>query len=766
MATPSLDATRDARGMKTVSLGIEGMTCASCVGRVERAIAAIDGVSHVAVNLATESATIEARAGVAAEALAEAVRDAGYEAHETRQDTPEPPKERRLDADTWLALGLSTPLVVLTMLPMAIPALHERLATVMHFLMGWGGFLVAAPVQLFAGRRFYRQAFAEVRHRALGMSTLVALGSSAAFFYSTAVLVFPSIFPTGTAHTYFEASASIVTLVLVGKALEARARDQTAVALRKLFSLRPTTARVLREGKELSLPLAEVRVGDRVVMRPGEAFPVDGAVVEGESLVDESSVTGEPLPVVKRLGDRVFAGTTQSRGSLVLETTQVGEDTTLGQVIQLVQNAQSEKSEAQAMADRVAAVFVPVILAIAALAAGAWLVFGPAPALPRALVAGVAVLVAACPCAMGLATPAALMVATGRAAELGVLLRKTTALDELARATVIVVDKTGTLTLGKPHVVRATIAEGHDRARTLALVIAAEARSEHPVGRAVLDYARAELAASGTGGTRQSELTPTAFEAELGAGVLATVDGERLVVGTAPFLAAHGVPLDGVGDASADGTTVVLVALARPEGGVLVATFELMDEPKPGAREAVRALGELGLEVIMATGDTEGSAQRIARELGVTRVFASQRPADKAARVRELQRPPGGAEVTVAFVGDGVNDAGALAAADVGVAMGTGADVAVEAGDVVSMRGELVAVVDAIRLARATRRVIKQNFFWAYAYNAALVPLAAGALEPTFGVALSPMLAAGAMTMSSLFVLGNSLRLRRFARSR
>lgn len=766
MATPSLDATRDARGMKTVSLGIEGMTCASCVGRVERAIAAIDGVSHVAVNLATESATIEARAGVAAEALAEAVRDAGYEAHETRQDTPEPPKERRLDADTWLALGLSTPLVVLTMLPMAIPALHERLATVMHFLMGWGGFLVAAPVQLFAGRRFYRQAFAEVRHRALGMSTLVALGSSAAFFYSTAVLVFPSIFPTGTAHTYFEASASIVTLVLVGKALEARARDQTAVALRKLFSLRPTTARVLREGKELSLPLAEVRVGDRVVMRPGEAFPVDGTVVEGESLVDESSVTGEPLPVVKRLGDRVFAGTTQSRGSLVLETTQVGEDTTLGQVIQLVQNAQSEKSEAQAMADRVAAVFVPVILAIAALAAGAWLVFGPAPALPRALVAGVAVLVAACPCAMGLATPAALMVATGRAAELGVLLRKTTALDELARATVIVVDKTGTLTLGKPHVVRATIAEGHDRARTLALVIAAEARSEHPVGRAVLDYARAELAASGTGGTRQSELTPTAFEAELGAGVLATVDGERLVVGTAPFLAAHGVPLDGVGDASADGTTVVLVALARPEGGVLVATFELMDEPKPGAREAVRALTELGLEVIMATGDTEGSAQRIARELGVTRVFASQRPADKAARVRELQRPPGGAEVTVAFVGDGVNDAGALAAADVGVAMGTGADVAVEAGDVVSMRGELVAVVDAIRLARATRRVIKQNFFWAYAYNAALVPLAAGALEPTFGVALSPMLAAGAMTMSSLFVLGNSLRLRRFARSR
>lgn len=765
MATPSLDATRDARGMKTVSLGIEGMTCASCVGRVERAIAAIDGVSHVAVNLATESATIEARAGVAAEALAEAVRDAGYEAHETRQDTPEPPKERRLDADTWLALGLSTPLVVLTMLPMAIPALHERLATVMHFLMGWGGFLVAAPVQLFAGRRFYRQAFAEVRHRALGMSTLVALGSSAAFFYSTAVLVFPSIFPTGTAHTYFEASASIVTLVLVGKALEARARDQTAVALRKLFSLRPTTARVLREGKELSLPLAEVRVGDRVVMRPGEAFPVDGTVVEGESLVDESSVTGEPLPVVKRLGDRVFAGTTQSRGSLVLETTQVGEDTTLGQVIQLVQNAQSEKSEAQAMADRVAAVFVPVILAIAALAAGAWLVFGPAPALPRALVAGVAVLVAACPCAMGLATPAALMVATGRAAELGVLLRKTTALDELARATVIVVDKTGTLTLGKPHVVRATIAEGHDRARTLALVIAAEARSEHPVGRAVLDYARAELAASGTG-TRQSELTPTAFEAELGAGVLATVDGERLVVGTAPFLAAHGVPLDGVGDASADGTTVVLVALARPEGGVLVATFELMDEPKPGAREAVRALTELGLEVIMATGDTEGSAQRIARELGVTRVFASQRPADKAARVRELQRPPGGAEVTVAFVGDGVNDAGALAAADVGVAMGTGADVAVEAGDVVSMRGELVAVVDAIRLARATRRVIKQNFFWAYAYNAALVPLAAGALEPTFGVALSPMLAAGAMTMSSLFVLGNSLRLRRFARSR
>jgi P-type E1-E2 ATPase len=365
------------------------------------------------------------------------------------------------------------------------------------------------------------------------------------------------------------------------------------------------------------------------------------------------------------------------------------------------------------------------------------------------------------------------MVATGRAAELGVLLRKTTALDQLARATVIVVDKTGTLTLGKPHVVRCTIAEGHDRARTLALVSAAEARSEHPVGRAVLDYARAEREASAVAGASASALTPTAFEAELGAGVLATVDGERLVIGTAPFLAAHGVPVASAGDAEPDGTTVVLVALLKAEGGALAATFELMDEPKPGAKEAVRALSDLGLEVVMATGDTEGSAGRIARELGVTRVFASQRPADKAARVRELQSRAGPIEgshtqtkTTVAFVGDGVNDAGALAAADVGVAMGTGADVAVEAGDVVSMRGELVAVVDAIRLARATRRVIKQNFFWAYAYNAALVPLAAGALEPAFGIALSPMLAAGAMTMSSLFVLGNSLRLRRFARSR
>lgn len=742
---------------ETLSLVVSGMTCASCVGRVERAIAKVPGVTKVAVNLATESATITTERVLDAETVAAAVRDAGYEAHEKKAEEPVVPDHAGValgfDFDTWLALAITTPLVVLTMLPMAVPWIHERFGFVMHFFMGAGGLVLALPVQLVAGRRFYVQAFAEVRHRALGMSTLVALGSSAAFLYSAAVIAFPGLFPEGTAHTYFEASTSIVTLVLVGKSLEARARGRTAAALTKLVALRPKTAHVVRDGEERDVLLAEVVVGDSVVVRPGETLPVDGLVISGESLVDESSITGEPMPQVKREGDKLFAGTQNSQGALTFRATLVGEDTTLGQVIRLVENAQSEKSEAQVMADRVAQIFVPIILSVALLTVIVWLAIGPSPTVSHALVAGVSVLVAACPCAMGLATPAALMVTTGRAAELGVLLRKTTALDVLARADVVMLDKTGTVTRGKPEVIdEQFLGERGSWDRVRNVTASVEAKSEHPIGRAVLAHVRAQ--------SSYVMLEATAFEAELGGGVRATVEGDVVLVGTAKYLASRGVDTKELeahlGVMERAGQTPVLVAV----NGAPRASFAVADTPKPEAKEALGVLHELGIETVMATGDVEASAREIARRVGVSRVFAAQSPGDKAARVKELRA----SGKIVAFVGDGVNDAAALASADVGVAMGTGSDIAVEAGDVVLMRGDLFALVDAVRLSRETRRVVKQNFFWAYAYNTALVPLAAGALYPWLRIMLSPMLAATAMAASSLFVLGNSLRLRRFAR--
>jgi len=732
---------------ETMSLAVTGMTCASCVGRVERAIAKVPGVTHVAVSLATESATITTRGALDVAEVTSAVRDAGYEAS-AKAPGAMAERPRGLDVDTWVALALTAPLVVGTMLPMASDALHARIGFVMHFFMGYGGLLFAAPVQLFAGRRFYSQAYAEVRHRALGMSTLVALGSSAAFLYSALAVFAPSLFPEGTLHTYFEASASVITLVLLGKALEARARGKTAAALVKLVALRPKVAHVVRDGDEEDVPLAEVRVGDTIAVRPGEVVPVDGVVASGESLVDESKVTGEPIPVVKHAKDKVFSGSQNTRGALVLTATRVGDDTTLGQIIRLVTNAQSEKSEAQVMADRIAQVFVPIVLGLALVTVLAWLAFGPAPALSRALVAGVSVLVAACPCAMGLATPAALMVATGRAAELGVLLRKTTALDTLANADTIVLDKTGTLTRGAPEV-RSDRYVGEDTERTKRLVAALEAKSEHPVGRAVLAHLRDH-------GEGLPE--PIAFEAELGAGVAGTVEGARVVVGSARYLAARGVSLgaleEHVAETTRGGATPVLAAI----DGAARASFAVADAEKPEAKAAVTALVALGLSPVLATGDVRASASSVARAVGIAEIFAEQSPADKATLVKGLR----GEGKVVVFVGDGVNDAAALASADVGVAMGTGSDIAVEAGDVVVMRGNLFALVDAIRLARATRARVKQNFFWAYAYNAALVPLAAGALYPWLGLTFSPVLASAAMAASSLFVLGNSLRLRGF----
>jgi Cu+-exporting ATPase len=736
-----------------VDVPVGGMTCASCVARVERTLVKVDGVARATVNLATGKASVDfQREKVGLAQIQEAIRDAGYEAGEPASATAEPDETERADLagtrrDALLAAGLTLPLFVFTMLPMMVPALHRAWAPVVHFFMGWGGLLCAAPVQLWAGRRFYRRGFSEVRHGSPGMNTLVMLGSSAAFFYSVTVLIAPGVFPPGTAHTYFEASAAIVTFILGGNYLEALARGRTSAALKKLAGLQAPVARVRRGGREEEVPVGAVVPGDVIVVRPGERLPVDGTVIEGASFVDESMITGEPVPVEKRQGAEVVGGTVNTSGSFLLRATRVGSESVLAQIIRFVEEAQAGKPPVQALADRIAAVFVPVVVAAAAVTFAAWLVFGPAPALNHAFVAAVSVLVIACPCAMGLATPTAVLVATGKAAEHGILFRKGTALEGLARATTVLLDKTGTLTEGRPRMTSIRVLDG-DETSVLRLVAAAETRSEHPVGQAIVSAAEA----------RGSALPAVAsFRAEAGFGIEASIEGHRVHVGAPRWMERSGVDVgpatEVVAGLSAEAETAVLAAI----DGKLSAVFGVADPPRRESKEAVAALRAMGLTVVMVTGDGRATAEAVARAVGIDRVLADQLPQGKAEEIARLQAEG----QTVVFAGDGINDAPALARADVGIAMGTGTDIAIEAGDVILMRGDLSALVDVVALGRQALRVIRQNFFWAYAYNVALIPLAAGALYPVLGVMLSPVIAAFAMSASSLFVLGNSLRLRR-----
>lgn len=739
-----------------VGFAVRGMTCASCVARVERAMKRVPGVEAATVNLATERASALVREGVPVSVILEAVRDAGYEVeYKPRRDLAPPEDEAdkaeraRTRRDVILAAALTGPLLGFTMIPMLVPAWHGPVA---HFFMGWGGLLLAAPVQLFAGRAFYKRGWAEIRHLSPGMSTLVMLGSSAAFFYSLAVLLAPGIFPPGTAHTYFEASASIITFILLGKHLEAIAKGRTSAALKKLLGLQARTARVRRGGREIEseVPIEEVLPGEVVIVRPGERIPVDGKVIEGSSFVDESMITGEPVPVEKAGGSEVIGGTVNTSGSFEIRATRVGGDTVLAQIIRFVEQAQAGKPAVQALADKVAAVFVPAVVAVAVITFVLWLIFGPAPALNHAFVAAVSVLVIACPCAMGLATPTAIMVATGKAAELGILFRKGTALEGLARAQTLMLDKTGTLTEGRPAVSTLTVVSGDERA-ALRLVAAAEARSEHPIARAVVAAAAA----------RDIDVPPaTAARAEAGFGIEATVEGHKVEVGSARYLERVGVDVSAhaeiVQALSAEAATPVLAAI----DGELALLIGVSDPVKASSREALSALRALGVRVAMVTGDGRKTAEAVARALGIETedVYAERLPQEKADVLGALQ----GKGQVVAFAGDGINDAVALAQADVGVAMGTGTDIAIEAGDVILMRGDLRVLAHAITLSRRALSTIRQNFFWAYAYNVALIPLAAGAFYPIFGVMLSPVLAAVAMSSSSLFVLGNSLRLRAF----
>ncbi len=716
--------------LSRAEIPVKGMTCAACVARVERAIGKLPGILSVSVNLATEKAFVEYLPDtVSLSRIRQAIREAGYEPLEgTEEARKEAPTYRK---DLLLALPFAILTLLLAMGPMLLPLPHPP-----GFLQA----LTALPV-LYAGRRFFRQALAEVRHLAFGMSTLVALGAGSAYLYSFLVLLFPGLFPEEARHLYFEAGAVILALVLLGKHLEEGAKGKASEAIRRLLALRPKTARVVQDGEEKEVPAEALIPGDLVRVLPGERIPADGVVLEGQSHVDESMLTGEPIPKAKGPGDEVVGGTVNGEGVLVVRVTRVGEATVLAQMARLVEEAQAYKPRVQEVADRIASVFVPIVLIIALITFTLWILYGPG--LSYAFVALLSVLLIACPCAMGLATPAAIAVATGRAAEMGLLFRKGTALEALARADTVVLDKTGTLTRGKPTLVR-VLPFGLSREEALRLAAALERGSEHPIAKAVLE------AAQGLPQTPAEEV-----RALPGEGVEGRVEGRRLHLGGPALMARLGVPLPQEAQALAEeGYTPLYLA----EGTRLLCAFAVFDPPRPEAKEVVAALKGLGLKLVLLTGDHPAPAKRVAEALGIPEVLAGVKPEGKVEAIRRLQAE--GRKVV--FVGDGINDAAALAQADVGLAMGSGTDIALEAGDVILLNPDLRGVVNAVRLARRTLRTIYLNFFWAYAYNVVLIPVAAGALYPFFGLLLNPMLAAAAMSLSSLFVLTNSLRLRGF----
>jgi len=753
MNTPSLATTE-------LDLAIEGMSCASCVRRVEKALTAVPGVTGANVNLATERAHV-AWQGDGADALLAAVAKAGYEAHvieDPRRQAEQlnaqrEAEARRLQGRFWLALALALPVFLLEMGGHVFPPLHGWIATHIGMQHSWllqallTTLLLAGP-----GRHFFLLGLPALWRRAPDMNSLVALGAGSAWAYSLVATLLPDALPAGTGAVYFEAAAVIVTLILLGRMLEARAKGRTGAAIARLAALQPRTARVLRTDAPVDLPIAEVRAGDQVLVRPGEKIPVDGEVLDGGSYVDESMITGEPVPVEKTRGATVTGGTLNTTGALTVRVTHTGADTALARIAQLVEQAQGARLPIQALVDRVTYYFVPAILLAALLTFAAWLAWGPAPALPLALVHAVAVLIVACPCAMGLATPMSIMVGTGRAAELGVLFRQGTALQTLRDVDVVAFDKTGTLTIGKPALTDTQLAadEVLTQDDVLAWTAAVQSASEHPIAVAILAAAQA------------AGLTIPAvqdFQALTGAGVRGTVQGRKLLLGSAALMRDEGVDIAAFG-ATAEawanaGKTPVHVAI----DGRLAALMAVSDPIKPGAAEAIAALHASGVRTAMITGDDRRTAQAVARALGIDDVYAETLPADKQRVITQLQ---GAKPQKVAFVGDGINDAPALAAADVGIAIGTGTDVALDAADVVLMSGDPRGVPRAIGVSHATLVNIRQNLFWAFAYNVALIPLAAGVLQPLGGPALSPIFAAAAMALSSVFVVGNALRLKRY----
>ncbi|WP_347330998.1 heavy metal translocating P-type ATPase [Marinimicrobium locisalis] len=740
------------------NLHITGMNCGSCAARVEKALREVPGVADASVNLATEGAQVSTtKEAVTLDTLVKAVEKSGYGAESARssRDTDDAQRQERereqqsLQRSFGLALALTLPVFILEMGSHVIPGLHEYLMEALGRQTLWSAqFLLSTLVLFGPGLRFFRLGVPALLRFGPDMNSLVALGTTAAWGYSVVATFLPGVLPDNAVNVYYEAAAVIVTLILLGRLLEARAKGRTNQAITRLVGLQAKKATVLRHKEEVEVAPEEVELGEVVIVRPGEKIPLDGDIVEGHSYIDESMLTGEALPEEKTEGDTVVGGTLNKNGTFSFKVTKVGEDTMLAQIIQMVENAQGSKLPIQALVNKVTLWFVPSVMAAALLTLAAWLVFGPEPALTFALVSAVSVLIIACPCAMGLATPTSIMVATGRAAEMGVLFRHGEALQALRDMDTIALDKTGTLTRGEPALTDLIPAEGVERQQLLIWAAALEQRSEHPIAEAILAAAKAEALP-----------LPQArdFNALTGYGIEATVDGRPMAMGAKRLVDQREVvnPFEQEAETLAQAGKTPLYLLVDNQVAGLLAISDTIKDSTP---KAIRYLHKEGLKVVMMTGDNEKTARAVARELGIDEVVADVLPDGKVNALKELQAQ----NRKVVFVGDGINDAPALAQADLGIAMGTGTDVAIESADIVLVKGDVAGAAQAIAVSHAAMRNIKQNLFWAFAYNTALIPVAAGVLYPVFGLLLSPIFAAGAMALSSVFVLGNALRLKRF----
>ncbi|SEM75820.1 Cu+-exporting ATPase [Syntrophus gentianae] len=739
-------------GMEKTTISVGGMTCAACVRRVENALKKVDGVKDVAVNLATARATVlhdPAWSGVAG--LKEAVTDQGYDFLGVLDEFQEDPiAAARIREIKDLKLRFSVGAVLSIIIFMGsmqhwFPFLHAIPPQPLQMVL----FVLTAPVVFWVGSRFFVGALKAARQKTSDMNTLVAIGALSAYLYSTLATFFPRFFAEAglLPHVYYDGAAMIVTLILLGRLLEAGAKGRTSQAIKRLMGLKPKTARAIRDNEEIDIPVEEILKGDLLLVRPGEKIPTDGIVRSGSSAVDESMLTGESVPVNKEPGAEVFGATLNRSGSFTFEATKIGAETALSQIIRLVEEAQGSKAPIQRLADRVAAVFVPAVMGIALLTFVVWYFFVPEPVFSRALLNFVSVLVIACPCALGLATPTAVMVGTGLGAEHGILIKGGESLEKAYRLTTVVFDKTGTLTRGEPEVTDIEPAEGIAPEKVLSTALSLEALSEHPLAQAIVNRGKA-------GGL--VPLPAEKFEALSGLGTRAVIEGKSCLLGNLRLMIQEGMALSGMdrqaSERAAQGKTCVLVA----EEGRVIGLIALSDVPRESAKAAVAELKAAGLRVAMITGDNVSTGQAIGRQLGIDEVLAEVLPGDKAQEIRRLQQEG----QIVAMVGDGINDAPALTSADIGIAIGAGTDVAIEASDITLMTGDLQAVPRAIRLSFETMKVIRQNLFWAFIYNIIGIPIAAGVLYPFSGILLNPEFAAAAMALSSVSVVSNSLRLR------